>query len=158
MSPRAAWRLEGLGYDAYDYVASKMDWMGAGLPIEGSEAELPRLGALASTDVPTCSLDETVGAVRGRLNDWGMCVVINDARVVLGLVRAEALELDDARPIGEISQEAPKTFRPHLTPKSVMSQLEQTPRPWLLVTNNNGTLVGVARPDDVRKAKGPSSG
>ncbi|MDP9404293.1 MAG: rhodanese-like domain-containing protein [Actinomycetota bacterium] len=33
MSPRAAWRLEHLGFaQVYDYVAGKVDWMAAGLP------------------------------------------------------------------------------------------------------------------------------
>lgn len=159
MSARAAWRLESIGFgEVYDYVGSKMDWIGAGLPFEGSEADKPRLATLADPDVPTCSLDETVGDVRGRLGDWEMCVVINDARVVLGLVRAEALGLEAGRKVSDVSQEAPKTFRPHLTPADVRSQLEQTPRPWLLVTNLNGTLVGIARPDDVRKAGGARGG
>ena len=36
MSPRAACRLESLGFgEVYDYVAGKLDWMAAGLPTEG---------------------------------------------------------------------------------------------------------------------------
>ena len=31
MSPRAAWRLEALGFGGvYDYVAGKVDWIAAG--------------------------------------------------------------------------------------------------------------------------------
>lgn len=153
MSPRAAWRLESLGFgEVYDYVGSKMDWIGAGLPFEGAEADKPRLQGLANRDVPTCGLDEAAADVRGRLGDWEMCIVVNDALVVLGVVRAEALALDGGRPMSELMQEAPKTFRPHLTTAEVSSQLEQTPRPWLLVTNLDGTLVGVARPEQVSEA------
>ena len=44
MSPRAAWRLEALGYpEVYDYVAGKSDWMAAGLPTEHSGARPPRV-------------------------------------------------------------------------------------------------------------------
>jgi hypothetical protein len=33
MSPRAAWRLESIGFQhVYDYVAGKADWGGAGRP------------------------------------------------------------------------------------------------------------------------------
>ena len=33
MSPRAAWRLEGLGFErVYDYVPGKADWFASGLP------------------------------------------------------------------------------------------------------------------------------
>ncbi len=36
MSPRAASRLESLGFrEAYDYAAGKADWFAAGLPMEG---------------------------------------------------------------------------------------------------------------------------
>ncbi len=51
MSPRAAWRLESLGFhDVYDYVDGKLDWMAAGLPTEGTNAEHPRAGDLARKD------------------------------------------------------------------------------------------------------------
>jgi hypothetical protein len=37
MSPRAAWRLDELGYgEVYDYVAGKADWLAADLSTEGS--------------------------------------------------------------------------------------------------------------------------
>jgi hypothetical protein len=33
MSPRAAWRLEGLGFErVYDYVPGESDWFASGLP------------------------------------------------------------------------------------------------------------------------------
>ena len=38
MSPRAAWRLESIGFTrAYDYVAGKADWGSFGLPLEGTK-------------------------------------------------------------------------------------------------------------------------
>jgi rhodanese-related sulfurtransferase len=37
MSPRAAWRLESIGFtEVHDYVAGKADWGSAGLPLEGT--------------------------------------------------------------------------------------------------------------------------
>ena len=65
MSPRAAWRLESLGFgDVYDYVAGKLDWMAAGLPTDGTNAQHPRAGDVARKDVPTAQLDERLGDVR----------------------------------------------------------------------------------------------
>ncbi len=151
MSPRAAWRLESIGFgEVYDYVGSKMDWIGAGLPFEGSDVGKPRLGTLADPAVPTCSLHEDVGDLRGRLEGWEICIVVNEARVVLGLVRAGGEELEDGRPVMEVMKEAPKTYRPHLTPADVLPTLDDNPRSWLVVTNLDGTLVGVARPDEWR--------
>jgi Mg/Co/Ni transporter MgtE len=153
MSPRAAWRLETLGYrDVYDYVASKMDWLGAGLPFEGTLAAKARLGTLADPQVPTCRLEETVEGVAERLGSWELCLVVNDEGVVLGLVRAEALSMGGGQRVQDVMREAPKTFRPHVTAEEFAPQLDKSPRPWVLVTNLDGTLVGVARPEEIHAA------
>ena len=48
MSPRAAWRLEGLGFErVYDYVPGKADWFASGLPKEGRLASVPTRGETA---------------------------------------------------------------------------------------------------------------
>ncbi len=63
MSPRAAWRLESLGFrDVYDYVAGKLDWMAAGLRTEGTNAAHPRAGQVSRKDAPTAQLGD----------DWAM--------------------------------------------------------------------------------------
>ena len=87
-------------------------------------------------------MPETIGR-------WDICIVVNEARVVLGLVRADAAELDHGRPVAEVMKEAPKTYRPHLAPADVLPALDD-PRSWLVVTNLDGTLVGAARPDEWR--------
>ena len=47
MSPRAAWRLETLGFErVYDYVGGKADWLGHALPREGEAASVPNAGEL----------------------------------------------------------------------------------------------------------------
>ncbi len=49
MSPRAAWRLETLGFaQVFDYADDKLDWMAAGLSTEGTNATKPRAGDVAS--------------------------------------------------------------------------------------------------------------
>src|ERR687895_579605 len=100
MSARAAWRLEALGFEeVYDYAASKEDWFACGQPREGQSTEVPWAGDLAR-DVPTCSSDELVGAVRERVlgKETDLCVVVNEERIVLGLLRGDVLAKDeDAR-------------------------------------------------------------
>src|SRR6266550_4700590 len=57
MSPRAAWRLESIGFtQVYDYVAGKADWGSFGLPLEGTKGA--RAGEHVRADVPTCRLEE----------------------------------------------------------------------------------------------------
>src|SRR2546427_8045757 len=91
MSPRAAWRLETLGLaEVYEYKVGKLDWLAAGLPTEGTNADKPRAGAIARKDVPTCHLDERLSEVQDRAQraGWDVAVVVNEERVVLGLLRA----------------------------------------------------------------------
>src|SRR5207247_7544044 len=102
-SPRAAWRLETLGFDhVYDYVAGKADWASFGLPLEGRDATRPRAANIARTDAPTCRLDEHVAEVAARLpDDWDICVVTNDANVLLGMLGPRALGSDANAPVAQ---------------------------------------------------------
>src|SRR5258708_4041278 len=115
MSPRAAWRLETMGFSrVYDYVAGKVDWMAAGLPTEGTNAERPRAGDVARSDVPTCRLDEQLGDVAARVSaaGWDACVVVNSERVVLGLLRSHELAGDPVLRIEHAMRPGPSTYRP----------------------------------------------
>jgi hypothetical protein len=69
MSPRAAWRLEALGFaQVHDDVAGKADWLAHGLPREGERAAVPYAGDLVDTEPPTCTLHDTVGHVSAALD------------------------------------------------------------------------------------------
>jgi hypothetical protein len=94
MSPRAAWRLEALGFElVYDYVAGKAAWGAAGLPREGRAASEPSSGDAADKHVPTCHLDEDLHQVRERVRttDWEQCIVVNTQRIVLGRIGRRSL-------------------------------------------------------------------
>ena len=72
MSPRAASRLESIGFeDVYDYVAGKADWGSAGLPLEGENGNKTRAGAHIRTDVPTCRPGDRLQAVCEQLDASG---------------------------------------------------------------------------------------
>src|SRR5437879_7739913 len=88
MSPRAAARLEQLGFDVYDYALSKVDWMAHGLPMEGTAGQRPTAGSSVREDVATCDLEDRVEAIRQRIDasPYGFALVLAD-RVVLGRVR-----------------------------------------------------------------------
>src|SRR6266852_6915356 len=97
MSPRAASRLEALGFPrVYDYAAGKADWASFALPLEGNADSGTRVLHVAATTVPTCHLDELVPDVAARLPDgWDICVVINDPGIVLGLLGRSALHASE---------------------------------------------------------------
>lgn len=78
MSPRAACRLETLGFsEVYDYVAGKADWLARNLPTEGEQADAMTAGRVARDDIVTCTLEDTVGEVRERIarSDYGFALV-----------------------------------------------------------------------------------
>jgi hypothetical protein len=59
MSPRAAWRLESIGFTSvYEYAAGKADWGSFGRPLEGTQGSETRVGAYLRRDVPTYSFEE----------------------------------------------------------------------------------------------------
>src|SRR5437879_12533214 len=102
MSPRAASRLETLGFaEVYDYVDGKVDWMAAGLPTEGTNAQHPRAGDTARKDVPTCGLTERLGDVKARVEaeGWNAAVVGNDERRSPRLLRSKRPATDAAHAI-----------------------------------------------------------
>jgi len=156
MSPRAAWRLESLGFgDVYDYVAGKVDWMAAGLPTEGTNAQHPRAGEVARKDVPTARLDERLGDVRERVRavGWDAAVVINSERVVLGLLRSKELEKDPNLRIEQAMRPGPSTFRPHLSIKEMAQNMTQHKLESSPITTLDGRLVGLLlQKDAVQKA------
>ncbi len=105
LSARGARRLETLGFtDVYDYVASKVAWMASGLPVEGSTPVSSRAGALAR-EVPTCRFTDRVSDLDGVFDDGErQCVVVDDDRIVLGLVRPEVQQLPAATPVSDVMQ------------------------------------------------------
>ena len=155
MSPRAAWRLESLGFgEVYDYVDGKLDWMAAGLPTEGTNAELPRAGNTARSDVPTCGLKERLGDVRERVaaQGWDAAVVVNEEHVVLGLLRSKELAGEADQLIEQAMRPAPSTFRPFVSLHEMAHfmidhKLDSSP-----ITTSDGHLVGLLLQKDVVEA------
>jgi predicted transcriptional regulator len=160
MSPRAAWRLETLGFgEVYDYVDGKLDWMAAGLPTEGTNAMQQRAGDTARKDVPTCGLKDRLGDVRERVRvqGWDSVVVVNEERVVLGLLRSKELAKDADQLIEHAMRPGPSTFRPFVSLHEMANfmiehKLENAP-----ITTSDGRLVGLLLQKDVvgamKKAK-----
>lgn len=156
MSPRAAWRLESLGFrEVYDYKAGKLDWMAAGLPTEGTNSQRPRAGQVARKDITTCGLSETVGEVRQRASAAGFdaAVVVNEEKIVLGLLRTKELNGDPSQTIETAMRPGPSTFRPYVSAEEmahymVDHKLDNSP-----ITTYDGRLVGLLlREDAVRAA------
>ena len=139
----------------YDYVGGKLDWLAAGLPSEGTNAARPRAGTVARRDVPTCRLEEPIQAVRERVAaaGWNACVVVNEVRVVMGLLRAEELQKGQDERVDRVMRPGPSTFRPHVPIDDVVKFMVAHDLPNAPVTTSDGKLVGLLRREDVTDSK-----
>jgi CBS domain-containing protein len=135
-------------------VDGKLDWLAAGLTIEGTNAERPRAGDVARRDVPTCRLDEPIGAVGERVGaaGWDACVVVNQGGVVLGLLRSEELGKGGDEPVERIMRPGPSTFRPHVSIGEMAHYMVEHDLPNAPVTTSDGRLVGLLTKEDAARA------
>ena len=149
MSPRAACRLETLGFDpklVFDYVEGKADWLANGLPREGENASVLYAGEVADADAPTCALDTPVAAIRAVLEGsrYGSCLVLSARRIVLGRVRGSTLV--DAHPAATaetVMEAGPSTVRFDTGADELVQRLAKRDLKTAVVTTPSGCLVGV---------------
>jgi CBS domain-containing protein len=142
----------------YDYTAGKSDWMAAGLPTEGEAAGQPTAATVARRDVPVCRLGDSLRDVRERVRaaGWDACVVVNEARVVMGLLRAEQLVREGDLTAESAMRPGPSTFRPHVPIAEMAEFMAKRDLPNAPVTTSMGELIGLLlREDAERAAHGP---
>lgn len=158
MAPRAAARLESFGLrKVYHYRSGKLDWLAAGLPTEGENSKHPRAGDVARKDVPTCHPGDRLGDVRRRAEQlgWDAAVVVDEDRLVAGLLRKAELEKDPALTADEAMRPGPSTFRPYVPIKEMADYMVERDLASSPVTTSDGKLVGLLlRSDAVEHAAG----
>src|SRR5688572_8314271 len=115
MGPRAAWRLESLGFlEVYCYAPGKLDWFAFSLPMAGEFAAISKAADVLRRDVPICHLTERLGEVHQRCQEagWKVCLVVNESNIVLGRLRREAWDANPDTLVEEVMESGPTTFRP----------------------------------------------
>ncbi len=160
MSPRAASRLESLGFTrVYDYVAGEADWLANGLPSEGRDASRIRAGGAVRRDVPTCRLAERIGDVRARVQavGWDNCIVVNDEQVVLGRVRGDAWDHPDDTPVEQVMEAGPTTIRPDTALAEIAERMRKQGVGAILVTTTGGRLIGVLKRSEAEQHQDQAS-
>ena len=147
MSPRAACRLESLGYkEVFDYVGGKRDWTGVGWPIEGRKASEPQIGALARRDVPRrLGWGDQVADVARRAQETGydFAVVVTADDIVLGMLEPKALKASGGVRVEDVMRRGPSTYRPDVPTKELLEKLQPKGLHRALVTTPEGRLLGV---------------
>ena len=155
MSPRAASRLESLGFEqVYDYVAGKADWGSFGLPLEGTNGSETRAGAHVRTGAPICSPDDRLHDVCDLLDasGWDTCFVVDGRRVVLGRLGRRAIRQRANVTASEAMTLGPSTVRPSARLQEVVERMRHQNLTGLPVTRSDGVLVGLLRRDDAERA------
>jgi CBS domain-containing protein len=143
MSPRAAWRLASLGYDAvFDYVAGKADWLAYGLPWHGT-AQM--ISSDVSRDIATCRPDESIASMKHRLEatPGAMVVVVNDHDIVLGRLDRAALDGHPDLTASQVMTEGPTTVRPSEEIEPLTQRMAKANIDQIIVTHPDGRLDGV---------------
>ncbi len=148
MSPRAAWRLERLGFARVsDYEGGKMDWLSYGLPHEGSAV---LAGDVLDRSVATCDLDVPLAQARTRAEEHndGLCVVVTDGDVVMGIVQGAALDGPAERRVEEAMTFGVSTVRPSEDVEALVERMGRADVEAILVTSSDARLLGLLRRED----------
>src|SRR5919198_1857676 len=146
MSNRAAWRLQSLGFSSvYRYAAGKRDWFAFGLPMEGEFASIPKAIDVVRREVPTCHLGDHVGEVYKRCQKvgWQVCLVVNEANIVLGRLRREAWQAEPETPVEQAMENGPTTFRPDNFLEPLTRRMQEKKVGSVIITNSDGALIGL---------------
>jgi CBS domain-containing protein len=155
MSPRAAARLESLGFkQLYEYSAGKTDWASAGLPLEGANGSQTRAGAHVRTDVQVCRLDDRLPDVCDRLDDshWDTCFVLDERGVVLGRLGRRAIHGREDVSVEEAMTLGPSTIRPSARLSDMVEWMRSRNLTNLPVTTSDGRFVGLLTRQDAEGA------
>lgn len=150
MSPRAACRLEALGFtQVHDYVGGKLDWLAHNLAIHGTAAEPPTIGRHLRHDVVTAALDEPVADIRARVatSPYDVALVLAADTTLLGRLRPSVLHsADPAQPAGQVMEPGPSSLRPHEPTEEIRERLARHHLTYAIVTDPQGHLLGTFHP------------
>lgn len=152
ISPRAAWRLERLGFPpVYDYVPGKMDWLSFGLPHEGSAI---LAGDSLRRDIPRCTLDEKLGDVRARLEAHGdtACIAVLEDDIVMGIVQGEALKGSPEERVEDMMEFGVTTVRPSEDLQALTERMRRARVEAIVVTSSDARLLGLLLREDAETA------
>jgi CBS domain-containing protein len=134
-------------------VPGKVDWLAHNLGVEGERIEAPTVGRVMRDDVVRCAPTDLTADVRASIerSPYPFGLITSAGGVVLGRVRASALDPGSQRPVWEVAEPGPKTFRPHHSVKNVAGHLADKNLRWAIVTTPEGRLLGVASREDLER-------
>jgi Mg/Co/Ni transporter MgtE len=89
---------------------------------------------------------------RVETSEFTVCGVINDERVLLGMLRGKCWEEPDDALAGDIMRPGPSTIRPSEDLAAVTGRMQKRNVSALFVTSSDGRLLGLLRRADAEAA------
>lgn len=145
MAAREPWFHRGV--PLYGRQGGLADWLANGLPSEGTQANVPRVGDIARRNIPTCRLADRIGEVR----EQSVCLVVNDAGVVLGRLRGKALAAEPQTAAETMMESGPTTIRPNTPLESIARRISARKVGSIIVTDSDGKLIGILYRKDAER-------
>ena len=117
------------------------------------DPEIVTAGRLAGTDVITCRLTDPVGDIAPQIaaSPYGFALVTSTSGVVLGRLRASALDVAPRTPAEEVMENGPSTVRPDTPAEELAQRLRDKDLKTAILTTPEGTLIGVVRRADLEQ-------
>jgi CBS domain-containing protein len=105
-------------------------------------------------DVVRSGPDDRVADVLASIerSPYGFALVTSADGIVLGRVRASALDGDSEQVVGEVMELDPSTVRAHRAAGRLADELAEKNLRFAIVTTPEGRLLGVARREDLEQA------
>jgi Mg/Co/Ni transporter MgtE len=108
----------------------------------------------ANSDGYALALDEPLrdAQERVRATPFDLCFVVNDERVVLGMLGRRALAGEDDVTVEEAMTAGPSTVRPSLPLDEALARMRRQDLTLLPVTRSDGVLIGALMRSEVEGA------
>ena len=131
----------------------KVDWLANSLPVDGDRPDAPIAGRAMRGDAALCRPGDRVADVRKLIerSPYPFALVTSDDGTLLGRAPASALAPASQRPVWDVAQPGPKTFRPHVIAAKVAEVLAEKGYRWAIVTTPEGRLLGVASREELER-------
>jgi CBS domain-containing protein len=136
-------------------VPGKVDWLAHALPVEGERPDAPIAGRVMRGDAALCRRSDRMSEVCKLIerSPYPFGLVTSDDRTLLGRAPSSALDPASARPVWDVAEPGPKTFRPHAAAEKVAGVLADLGLRWAIITTPEGRLLGVASRDDLERLR-----
>ena len=81
--------------------------------------------------------------------DWPVCVVVNEERIVLGLLGESGLAADPQTPLADVMESGPSTWRLDGSLDDIGKYMERHRVSAVVISTSDGRLHGAVRREDL---------